>query len=150
MAGSARLAKSAHEVKTLLASAAQTATSTGETAVRLPVADAYAFILDLTNAATDVDDTLDVFIQTRVDDGGGANWLDVVHFTQILGNGSNTLQFVSKISRSLATVEYEVGSALGAAAVRNILGDEYRVRFAIVDPGDADQTFTFSVTAMPM
>lgn len=147
---SARPDKAAHEVATLLASTAVTATSTGTTAVRLPVAAAYLFVLDLTNAATDVGDTLDVFIQTRVDDAGGENWLDIVHFTQILGNGSDTLQYVSKVTRDLATAEYEVGTALGAAAVRNIMGDEYRVRYAIVDSGDADQTFTFGVTAIPM
>ena len=149
MALSARPSKGSDETAALLASATQTSTNTGAAGVRLPTSDAMVFVLDLTNAATDSGDTLDVFVQTRVDDGA-ANWLDVIHFTQILGNGSNTLQFVSKISRSLATAEYEVGTALGAAAVRHIFGDEWRVRFVIVDSGDADQTFTFSVTACPM
>lgn len=146
---SARGSKAAHEVATLLASAAQTATSTGEAAVRLPVADAYAFVLDVTAAATDVGDTLNVFVQTRIDDGAGANWLDVVHFTEVLGNGGSK-QYVSKIVPVLDTAEYEVGTALGAAAVRNLAGDEWRVRFAIVDAGTDNASFTFSVTAMPM
>lgn len=132
---------------TLLASAAQTATNTGTTAVRLPDATAYAFVLDVTNAATDAGDTLDVFIQTKLD---GTNWVDVVHFTQVLGNGSNTLRFISKITGDVATAEFNNATALGAAAVRNLIGDEWRVRFAVVDSGDANQTFTFSVTAIPM
>lgn len=143
---SARPTKGAHEAATLAASAARTATGTGS-AIRLPAAQAFAFVLDLTNAATDVGDTLDVFVQTKLD---GTNWVDVVHFTQILGNGANALRYISKITAHVATAEFENATALGAAAVRNLMGDEWRASWTVVDSGDADQTFTFSVTAIPM
>lgn len=149
MAGSARPAKSAHEVATLLASAVQTATSAGAASIRMPVAAAYVFVLDLTNAATDVDDTLDIFIQTRIDDASD-NWIDVVHFTQILGNGSDTLQFIEKITVALDEAGFEIGSALAEGVVRNLAGDEWRVRWVIVDPTGSNVSFTFSVTAIPM
>src|SRR5262245_4196254 len=128
---------------TLQSSAAQTLTGVGS-AVARPV-DAHSsacFELDLTAAATDALDTLDVFVQTTID---GTNWLDVVHFTQAVGNGG-AKRFISKIAKQLTTAEFEVATALGAAAVRNIFGDQYRVRWDIVD-ADADASFTFSVTA---
>lgn len=149
MTASARSSKGAHERAVLIASTAQTATSTGVESIRLPVAAAYAFILDVTAAATAVGDTLNVFVQTRIDDTGGENWLDIAHFTEVLGNGGPK-QYVTKVTRGLATAEYEVGTALGAAAVRNIMGDEYRVRFAIIDADTDDASFTFGVTAIPM
>ncbi len=125
----------------LLASAAQTATGTGD-AVVLDGFEALVFQCELTAAATDVGDTLDVFVQTTID---GTTWLDVVHFTQMLGNGG-AKRFVSKVSASLALTEYETGTALGAAAVRHVFGSQWRVRWAVVD-ADADASFTFSVKA---
>ena len=139
--------KSAHEVVTLSASATSTATNTGTTAVRLPAAQAFAFVLDQTLAAADADDTLDVFVQTKLD---GTNWVDVVHFTQTVGTGTDALRYVAKISAHIATAEFENGSALGAAAIRHLMGDEWRVRWVIVDPTGSDASFTFSVTAIPM
>lgn len=135
----------AHTV-TLLASAAQTATSTGETAVFMPDApNAYAFVCDLTAAATEVGDLLDLFVQTKI----GAFWVDVVHFTQMLGNGG-AKRYVAKVTGALATAEFENGTALGAAAVRNLIGDQWRVRFVVTDAGAANASFTFSVVGIPM
>src|SRR5689334_7803739 len=42
-------------------------------------------LLDVTAAAAASGDTLDVYIDTSPD--GGVTWVNVVHFTQILGNG---------------------------------------------------------------
>lgn len=108
--------------------------------------NAMAFVLDLTAAATEVGDLLDVYVQTKVD---GANWLDVGHFTQCLGNGG-AKRYVTKLTAQLATAEFENATALAAAAVRNLLGDEWRVRWAITDAGDDNASFTFSVAACPM
>lgn len=126
----------------LQASAAQTATGTGA-AVVLDGFEAIVFQLDVTAAATDAGDTLDVYVQTTID---GTNWLDAVHFTQVLGNGS-AKRYISKLSASLALTEYETGTALGAAAVRHIFGDQWRVRWAITDAGTPNVSFTFSVKA---
>lgn len=140
-----RRGKLVSEAVTLLASDAQAATSTGEAAVKLPITGGIAFVCDLTAAADDVDDTLNLFVQTKL----GADWVDVVHFTEMLGDGG-AKRFVAKLTRDLAQAEFETGAALGAAAVRNLLGDEWRVRFVIVDPTGSDASFTFSVTGTPM
>lgn len=129
------------EKQILLAAGARTATGTGD-AIVLDGYEVLVFQCDLTAAATDVGDTLDVFVQTTVD---GTNWLDAVHFTQMLGNGG-AKRFISKLSASLSLTEYEVGTALGAAAVRHIFGSQWRVRWAITD-ADADASFNFSVIA---
>src|SRR3990167_7236070 len=110
MAGEARTAKAAYEATTLAASA-------------------IVFVFDQALAGSAVDDTCDVFVQTKID---GANWVDVVHFTQRLGNGTDALRSVAKIRASAAMTEFENATALGAAAVRDLIGDEWAVRWVIV------------------
>src|SRR3990167_1358383 len=130
MAGEARTAKAAYEATTLAASAARTADgNTQATPIRLPLASAIVFVFDQTLAGSAVDDTCDVFVQTKID---GANWVDVVHFTQRLGNGTDALRSVAKIRASAAMTEFENATALGAAAVRDLIGDEWAVRWVIV------------------
>ena len=147
MAGSARPVKSAHEVVVMQASSVQTATNAGVASVRLPIADAYGFILDVTVDESTVADKLDVFIQTRFDDGG-ENWLDVVHFTQHDGN-AGAKQYVTKTVKALVQTEFEVGSALAEANVRHLMGDEWRVRWTVLDDSGS-ASYTFSLTAIPM
>lgn len=127
----------------LLAPGAITSTSTGTTAVVVDTDryNAAVFQLDVTAAATAAGDTLDMFVQTTVD---GTNWLDVVHFTQVLGNGG-AKRFVGKITRDVAETMYETGTALGAAAVRNVFGNQYRVRYTIATA--TAPSFTVSVRA---
>lgn len=145
MVADARQSKGAYEYADLLASAARTATAGANgDAVTLPVAPAYAFCLDVTVAATDVGDTLDVYVQTLV----GGQWVDVVHFTQVLGNGG-AKRFFGKVSAGLAETMFENGTALAAGAVRNLCGDAWRARYVLVD-ADADATVTFQVTASPL
>lgn len=127
---------------TLLASGAITATSTGTTAISADGSkyDAVVFQLDVTAAATAVGDTLDMFVQTTVD---GTNWLDIAHFTQVLGNGG-AKRFIGKVTRDVSETMYETGTALAAAAVRNVLGNQYRTRYVIAG---ATPSFTVSVKA---
>lgn len=149
------MAKGLYGVQTLLASAAQTTTSTGTAAVDLfqfcggdhAHINAIAFVLDVTNAATDAGDTLDVFVQTLID---GTNWVDVVHFTQVVGNGADDLTYIAKIERGTALSEFEIGTTLTATNARDIFGEQWRVRFAITDSGTDNATFTFGVYAVPM
>lgn len=98
--------------------------------------------LDVTAAATDAIDTLDVFVQTTID---GTNWVDIYHFTQVLGNGS-AKRYYGKLVWDAALTEFENATALGAAGGRAIVGDQYRVRYAQVDAG-SNASFTFSVRA---
>lgn len=125
----------------LLPAATRSTTGTGS-AIVLDGFEAFVLQCELTAAATDVGDTLDVFVQTTVD---GTTWLDAVHFTQMLGNGG-AKRYVSKISAALAQAEYETGTSLSAAAVRHIFGSQWRVRWTITD-ANANGSFTFSVTA---
>ena len=142
------LAKKSHDVVTLLAATTTPGGVLDETSspVRLPgMVNAVAFVLDVTAAATDGADTLDVTIQTKID---GTNWVDVAYFTRLLGNGG-TKRYVAKIEAGTAQAEFENGTALLAGNVRNLIGDEWRVRYA-QDDGATDASFTFSVTACPM
>lgn len=134
------------DATTLLASAAQTATSTGEAAVRLAgMVRAFTFTLDVTVDESTAADRLDVFIQTKLD---GTNWTDVVHFPQHAGD-DGAKRYIEPIAPIPATAGFEVGSALGAGAVRGLIGDEWRVRFVVIDDS-GNASFTFSVHACPM
>lgn len=140
------IAKTAYDVRTVLASAAQTATSTGEASVRLPgMVNAFGFTMDLTVDESTSADLLDVYVQTKAD---GTNWLDVVHFPQHAGD-DGAKRYIEKVAASPAFSGFETGSALGAGNVRDLLGDDWRVRFTVVDDSGS-ASFTFSVTACPM
>ena len=138
--------KDDNDVTDILTSTTATATSTGTTAKRLArPPTAVLFMLDLLAAATEVGDTLNLFVQTLI----GGQWVDVVHFTEILGNGS-TKRFFAKIDASLAEAMFENASALAAGSVRNLIGDQWRARYVIVDAGGANASFTFTLAAMPV
>jgi hypothetical protein len=126
----------------LLASAARTTTGTGDEFL-LEGMSALTLQCNLTAAATEVGDTLDVFVQTTID---GTNWVDVYHFTQMLGNGG-AKRYFGKLLFDAALTEFENAATLAAAGGRAIFGDRYRVRWAITDAGSVNASFTFSVTA---
>jgi hypothetical protein len=128
---------------TLLASAARLETGTGDAVSDLGEFGALVLQLDVTAAATAAGDTLDVTVQTTID---GTNWVDIHHFTQILGNGG-AKRYYAKIVKDVALTEFENAAALAAAASRSILGNQYRVRWAITDATTDDASFTFSVKA---
>jgi hypothetical protein len=120
-----------------------TATATGsEQKIRRPTAG-LVLLLEVTAAATAVGDTLDVVVQTRVNDV----WLDICHFTQILGNGG-AQNIVAKIAGDGTQAMYATSSALAAGNVRNILGDGYRIVSTIVN--SSSPSFTFTVTIVPI
>jgi hypothetical protein len=142
----ALLAKTSHDVVTLMASATKTITGV-TTRVPLPgMVNAFALTLDVTAAATAVGDTLNVTVQTKVD---GTNWLDVCAFTEVVGDGG-AKTYVEKIVAQLTEAGFETGATLAAGAVRNLIGDDWRVSWTIVDADADDASFTFSVTACPM
>ena len=134
---------------TLKASAAVTApgTVTGDAAVLEEVFDEATFMLDVTAAATDNDDTLDVYIDASPD--GGTTWLNVAHFTQVLGNGGAKREVATVKANPAATAPIAVAAAAAAGAVRPIgFFDRVRYRSVIVDPDETDDvSFTFSVKA---
>lgn len=127
----------------LLESAARTETGTGDAVSNLGEFSVLIAQLDVTSAATAAGDTLDVYLQTTID---GTNWVDIHHFTQVLGNGG-AKRYFAKLVSSVALTEFENAAALAAAAGRAIVGGQYRVRWAITDATTDDASFTFSVYA---
>lgn len=124
-------------------SVAVTASDVGA-AFRLPdgLFKGILFTLNLTAAAAASGDTLDVVVETK----NGGVWIQVCHFTQRLGTAS-ALKESAKILAEGAQAMVDPAAALGAAAVRHIFGDEWRVRWTIAGSTPA---FTFSVDALPM
>jgi len=102
--------------------------------------------LDVSAAAKEVGDTLDVAVQTSLDD---TNWFDICAFTQVLGNGG-AKRHIAKLDASLAQATFEVASALSAGAIRNIIGRRLRVKYVTTNDADdpVDTSFTFSVHAV--
>lgn len=138
--------KKAHDAVTLVASAARTAAASGDP-TRLPgMVNALVATLDVTAAATDATDILTVKIQTKLD---GTNWTDFMRFPGVLGNAGAKRHYL-KVVAGAAQATFENGTALASGTVRNLLGDEYRATWSAFDDGDANQSFTFSVSVCPM
>jgi len=120
--------------------------STNTDAVRLPgMVNAIVFVCDVSAAATDAGDTLDIKVQTKID---GTNWVDVIHFTQILGNGG-AKRFIAKLLANTAETLFADAVLAAGTTVRHLLGDEWRINYVQVD-ADANSSFTWKVTACPM
>jgi hypothetical protein len=133
-------------VRTVLASTTETETGTQSGAVYLPDApNGYLFVLDVTAAATDAGDTLDVSVETALD---GTNYVPAVAFTQATGNGG-AVRHVAKVSASTAQAMFEASTSLSAGSVRHIIGDLWRVKWTIADASTDNASFTFSVSAIP-
>jgi hypothetical protein len=134
------------EVITLIASAARTATAgTNGTAVTiLGERKRYIFILAVTAAATDVDDTLDAYIDWSVD---GTTYYNGGHFTQVLGNGGAKSEYMvfDATTPGVATVAVAADQASGAV-LPSLFGAYVRLRYVIVNAGAANASFTFSLT----
>lgn len=135
-----------HDVVTLATvTSAGAVGSTNTDSVRLPgMVNAMSFVCDVSAAATDAGDTLNIKVQTMID---GTNWVDVVFFTEILGNGG-AKRFVAKIQANTVEALFS-DAALTAGNIRHLLGDEWRVNYVQVD-ADANASFTWSVKACPM
>jgi hypothetical protein len=133
----------------LAASAARTPTAgTNGATILTKYPWSYAQIIYAqTVAATDVGDTCDVYIDLSPD--GGTTWVNAVHFTQRLGNGTDAQTDVAVLhSNTPGTSVIAITADASAAAVRPaIRGDAIRARWIIVNSGTADASFTFSVKA---
>lgn len=100
-------------------------------------------VCDLTAAATDAGDTLDLKVQTQL----GGLWVDVAYFAQMLGNGG-TKRFAAKLMGQTAFAIGDIAAALTAGNIRHLLGDAWRVNYVVVD-ANANGAFTFGVYAIP-
>lgn len=102
---------------------------------------AAIFVLDVSAAATEANDTLDLQVQTLVE---GDNWVPVCSFTQVLGNGGAVVH-VGKISKTEPQAMFANSAALAAGSVRNIFGSSWRTSYVIVDPTGTNAAFSFIV-----
>lgn len=136
----------------LLPSAARTASGNAQVTsplgpVSLQSVQRAVFFLDVTAAATDVGDTLDVYIQQSPDNG--TNWDDFVHFTQVLGNGG-VKQFIAEWS-AFPSAESELHAkadgSLAAGVLQGPVSETWRVKWVVVDAGTVNVSFTFAVKA---
>jgi len=133
-----------------LASAART--PSGSQVVLLPDTGRVRALLaqlDVTAAATESSDTLDVFLQSTLD---GQTWDDFVHFTQVLGNGgvkSFLAKWVRDVSPTVALAAPKDGT-LAAGVNQGPVGNTWRVKRTIVDGGGSPTSFTFSLGLLPV
>ncbi len=137
---------------TLLESAARTESGTFVVPTPLP-ADVLAGVFQLTvsAAATEVGDTLDVYIQHSVDDG--VTYDDFIHFTQVLGNGG-AKKFVARWNPIGAAPEAELAApqdaTMSAGVLQQPIGPNLRIKWAITDASTDNASFTFGVAAALM
>lgn len=112
----------------------------------------YVVVCRFTDKAADADDTCDVYVDFSLD---GTNWYNAIHFTQALGNGTDAQVLLANLligpagspTAGVSDV-VDVTSDAASGKVRDyVCGAYMRARWVIVDSGDADQTFTFSVRA---
>lgn len=103
--------------------------------------------LDVTVAATDAGDTLDVYIDTSFD--GGVTWVNIGHFTQVLGNGGAKRLVMSFKAAPIAASNCVVATTdqSAGAALQIGLGDRIRYRAANVNTSTVNNSFTFSLKA---
>lgn len=103
------------------------------------------FVLTITDAQDDVDDTLNLSIQRKLPDD---SYEDIVAFTEVLGNGANDLVFVADVFAGASGGDEHVVAALTAGTVLDApWGNILRVRYVIVDPTGTDASFSLRVTA---
>lgn len=104
-------------------------------------------ILDVTEAATDAADTLDVYVDTSFD--GGTTWVNIGHFTQVLGNGGAKKFIMSFFANPVAASNSVSATADQAAstAIQIGFGDRIRYRGVAVDASTENAEFTYSVMA---
>jgi hypothetical protein len=128
----------------LFASAARGAAPGGVTGVAVQILGerlVYTWLLDITDAQSDGTDTLDVYIDTLF----GATWINIVHFTQILGNGADAItRFVVTVPANMLTTD-DATAACAVGVARGVVGSQFRGRYVEVDGGGAASTFTFSL-----
>jgi hypothetical protein len=133
---------------TLASAAARTPTAgtNGDTVLVDPWERAL-LLCEFTVKATDVGDTANVYVDVSPD--GGTTWLNAVHFTEALGNGTDAASEYAVLYANTPGTSIVVATADAAStAVRpTLFGNAIRARWVIVNSGTADASFTFGVKA---
>jgi hypothetical protein len=106
----------------------------------------------VTGAATEVGDTLDVYLQHSVD--GGTTFTDFIHFTQVVGNDTvpkNHFGHWVAIMTPSAAMHATEDVALSAGVKQGPIGDYLRVKWVIVAASTTgNESFTFGVYVTPV
>jgi hypothetical protein len=132
---------------TLLASAARTASDVGAAIVIPKRMKAAVFLLNVTAAATEINDLLDVWIQESPD-LGATTWNDILRFTQVLGNGGAkkyiaTVNCEAPAERESAAVQ---DAAMAAGVRQGPVIPYIRPKWTVTDAGADNASFTFSIS----
>lgn len=147
------LAGPAQAATTLVSSAARTVSgNSGVLAVPAQpgLINAGIFLLDVTAAATEAGDTLDVYIQSSID--GGTTWDDFVHFTQVIGTGGarKHLAHWTRLVAPTTAMKAPQDAALAVGVQQGPIGPVWRVKWVVVDVvTGGNASFTFSVSLEP-
>jgi len=132
-------------IKTIISSVAVTAAGLSEEFALLAHVKSLLIQLDVTAAATEVDDILAVWLQGTVD---GTNFYDIGRFADVLGNGS-AKRYVMVLNREYAAESELItptDAAMGASTVnQGPFPDTLRVKYTVTDAGTDNASFTFSV-----
>ncbi len=131
--------------KTIISSAAATASGTSEEFSFLKGTKSLIVQLDVTAAATDVGDILAVWLQGTVD---GTNFYDLGRFADVLGNGG-TKRYLMILNREYAA-ESEIVTPTDATMSASTVNqgpfpDTLRIKYTVTDAGTDNASFTFSV-----
>lgn len=136
---------------TLLASEARTASGSGSTVSVPKGTKALLFLLDVTAAAKDVGDLLDVYVRDSFD---GVVFTDMVRFTQVLGNGGAKKYYAVVNLRATPTTGMGPvqDCVMSAGARQGPCGPTLRAEYVIMPDGDptADQSFTFELNMLKL
>lgn len=140
----------------LLAAAARTASGTS-TAVQIqpPLAKwlaGAALHLNVTAAATEVGDTLDVYVQHSLD--GGTTFTDFVHFTQVVGNATEPIDHFAHwvaLMTPTAAMHTTEDAALAVGVKQGPIGSVWRVKWVVAAATTTgNESFTFGVYVTPI
>lgn len=101
-----------------------------------------AGLLDVTAAATDAGDTLDVLVDVSID---GQTWVNVIHFTQVVGNGGAVKYFASTPDAGAGVEEAVTSDVSAGGTPRVTFGRFVRVRQTLVEASTDNASFTYSV-----
>jgi hypothetical protein len=135
--------------RTLQAAGTQTGSGAGSSFVGLGDWDRVTLVLDVTAAATDAGDTLNVYVQASFD---GAAWYDVAAFPTVLGNGgAKRYQIRLSAVGGTPVPDYiemtDAAMTPGSTPFPVFAPDRLRAKWTVVNTGAADASYTFSLLA---
>jgi hypothetical protein len=135
---------------TLASLAARTSSDVSASYVLPANLKALVAMLNVTVAAADSGDLLDVWLQESPDQG--TTWNDFVRFTQVLGNGG-AKKYIAKLNCE-APAETELGApsdaSMSAGVVQGPICPYIRAKWTVTDAGTDNASFTFALTILPI